>query len=1054
MKTVFKQRSEQQEGGLVAFGNSKGSACLAEQKKTNVLLAFLLSLALLFAGVGIPLGGYAFADENSQNLAPGTYTVTANLAMPGAYNPVLSGVTVYTNSPNNPFGPTYDENDKTTVSPSVPNAAESLNAQLIVGEDGSKTLYLPIKNPIFTTQDLGTCDSLNNVKFERVAPTHKLENTGSQEGSYGSKDSRIHKMTATLTDTATSGTATYNFKDSVLYAVPLDKEIAPAGDIALQLTVNYDTVKKASDSTEIPSLETEKIVVNVPDMVTLPYTASDNSQVTTIGYETAAMSIEDDGWSVTVTDGKATVTGRDNYTMTCSLTDTDKYVWSDGTTEKKEIKYAVGTADNVSSVKRTYNGETQEFPSDLFNGVESFTGDLSAKDAGEYSITAKLKEGFQWFDKTTEDKTKTWTIQPKQAYPQSTTTIKEGQTPDLYASLNYVSGQGDNSSAFVAGETAETAIDVAPTPSIQFPEGITKAEDLPAGTYSVYWAGGSAKNYTWSTIGSINNMMAPSTLTVEAADEIAVPSAIAGLTYTGAEQQGVAENDAYTLSGEYSAKNAGIYTAKVTPNAGYKWEDGTRDTKEVTWTISKAPLTVTYKGGTMTYGDSVLEQNIEYSGFVGGEDKTTAAGFVASTVAAPTGVEVNGEYSVTPQGGSADNYEFNYVSGMVKVLPVGQAAIPEGTSNVYNGTNQVGVPESVAYTVSGDVSAANCGQYSVTLTLNPGYTWEDGTTGDKVISWSIEKKTLTATYVDEEVLYGETPALVVTVSGFANGETAETADGFVAPVVTAATPMLPGSTQTLTPAGGAATNYAFDYVSGTLTINPLGEIDVPVAAADLIYNGNEQSAFSDVAVQNEETIPGNHYVLSGETSGTNAGTYHAVAQLEEGYVWKDGTAANKEIAWTISKAKLTAQYLGQTMDAKGTFEGKVLVEGFVNGETEQSADSYVAPTVEQPETLEPGKSYELYPKNGSAANYEFDYQSGTLTITGQADNAGGVKGDSNNGNPTKETTTTTTTTTAATASTSSAKTGDSNGIIGAVALSLAVIAGCGAIGIYARKRSK
>lgn len=60
-------------------------------------------------------------------------------------------------------------------------------------------------------------------------------------------------MSAELPAGQSAGTATFTFKGSVLYAVPLDKELAPTGDTALVLTVGYDSLSKESDSTELPA---------------------------------------------------------------------------------------------------------------------------------------------------------------------------------------------------------------------------------------------------------------------------------------------------------------------------------------------------------------------------------------------------------------------------------------------------------------------------------------------------------------------------------------------------------------------------------------------------------------------------------------------------------------------------------------------------------------------------------------------------------------------------------------------------------------------------------
>ena len=47
-------------------------------------------------------------------------------------------------------------------------------------------------------------------------------------------------------------------------------------------------------------------------------------------------------------------------------------------------------------------------------------------------------------------------------------------------------------------------------------------------------------------------------------------------------------------------------------------------------------------------------------------------------------------------------------------------------------------------------------------------------------------------------------------------------------------------------------------------------------------------------------------VLSGETTGTNAGTYTAIFTPVEGYKWRDGTTDPRSVTWTIGRATITA----------------------------------------------------------------------------------------------------------------------------------------------------
>ena len=59
------------------------------------------------------------------------------------------------------------------------------------------------------------------------------------------------------------------------------------------------------------------------------------------------------------------------------------------------------------------------------------------------------------------------------------------------------------------------------------------------------------------------------------------------LVYTGDEQEGIIEGEGYTLTGN-KATDAGSYTAIATLNDGYKWNDGTRESKKIVWSIDKA----------------------------------------------------------------------------------------------------------------------------------------------------------------------------------------------------------------------------------------------------------------------------------------------------------------------------------------------------------------------------------------------------------------------------------------------------------------------------------
>ena len=187
-------------------------------------------------------GALTVEDPTTGSLKAGTYAITANLSMPGEYNPVIPGATVYANNPNNPFtdnagaSPVLDGNSSVGVQATTPTSPLKKNAKLVVAADGSKTLELDILNPVFTTQEMGTCAELPDVNVTRKAPAD------ASVWSYGSYGTRISHVSIKLTDDLVTGSKSYFFKGSKLYAVPLSMDIAPTGDIALELSVNYSSL--------------------------------------------------------------------------------------------------------------------------------------------------------------------------------------------------------------------------------------------------------------------------------------------------------------------------------------------------------------------------------------------------------------------------------------------------------------------------------------------------------------------------------------------------------------------------------------------------------------------------------------------------------------------------------------------------------------------------------------------------------------------------------------------------------------------------------------------
>lgn len=120
---------------------------------------------------------------------------------------------------------------------------------------------------------------------------------------------------------------------------------------------------------------------------------------------------------------------------------------------------------------------------------------------------------------------------------------------------------------------------------------------------------------------------------------LVLPSQNGVLTYNGSDQSPSwlnYDSEKMVLSGALVGRDAGGYTVNVTPKDGYKWTDGTSDTKYIMWTINKATIsTLPNQNGVLTYNGN--EQSPSWLNYDNG--KLTISGIDSGTNA--------GTYTVT-----------------------------------------------------------------------------------------------------------------------------------------------------------------------------------------------------------------------------------------------------------------------------------------------------------------------------------------------------------------------------------------------------------------------
>lgn len=121
--------------------------------------------------------------------------------------------------------------------------------------------------------------------------------------------------------------------------------------------------------------------------------------------------------------------------------------------------------------------------------------------------------------------------------------------------------------------------------------------------------------------------------------------------------------------------------------------------------------------------------------------------------------------------------------------------------------------------------------------------------------------------------------------------------------------------------------------------------------------------------------------ISGQTSGTDAGTYNAIFTLKEGYTWADGTKTPKTVPWTIGRATVAVPtqsgnpaYTGQNQSPvwDGYDSSKMTIGGTTTG---TNAGEY-------PANFVPGANYQ-WPDGSTTAKtvmWRISKAVGSLTL--------------------------------------------------------------------------
>ncbi len=409
-----------------------------------------------------------------------------------------------------------------------------------------------------------------------------------------------------------------------------------------------------------------------------------------------------------------------------------------------------------------------------------------------------------------------------------------------------------------------------------------------------------------------------------------------------------------------------------------------------TLTITKALLTVSANDVSKTYGEvnPTLTQTI--TGFVNGEDESDLTTVPVIETSANESSDA-GTYIVSSSGGEADNYEFSYEDGTLTIEKAALSVIVHDETKIY-GDNNPAFSQTITGYVNGDDqsdlttiplinSTANVtstvGSYAITSSGgeadNYSFNYADG-------SLTINKATLMVVADDQSKSYGDAnPTFTQTISGFVNDED-ESSLGTIPILSTLAAETSIVGIYAINSSGGEASNYAFNYTDGSLTIN---KATLTVEADDQSKSyGDANPTFTQTIsgfVNNEDesslsAVPSLNSTAS-ETSVVGSYTISSAGGEADNYTFDYITGT-----LTIEKAILNVIVEDESKtygDANPSFTQTI--SGYVNDEDHSVLTTIPVISVSAGESSDAG-TYSISSAGGEAVNYSFLYTSGTLTV--------------------------------------------------------------------------
>ncbi len=259
---------------------------------------------------------------------------------------------------------------------------------------------------------VGTNDTISSSKIIMTGGATLQESWNSGGGgsdtlvlSDVSGDVKVGETTTFSIATTSSETINVSSSDTSIATVSLSGTTATITGVA----VGYTTI-----TVTVGSLTATYTAIVSKTKVTIP-TVSNTAKTYTGSEQSPTVDNEPSSTIATCT-GKSG-TNADDYTLTYTLTNTNRYEWADNTTGAKEFEWSIAkatvTVPTVSNTAKTYTGSEQSptVENEPSSAIATCTGKTGTT-AKDYTLSYDLndKSNYEWAGGTTAAKTFPWSI--------------------------------------------------------------------------------------------------------------------------------------------------------------------------------------------------------------------------------------------------------------------------------------------------------------------------------------------------------------------------------------------------------------------------------------------------------------------------------------------------------------------------------------------------------------------------------------------------------------------------------------------------------------------